>query len=242
MISFKDVSYTYPSGYQALQHISFEIASGDKVAVIGENGSGKSTLLLHFNGILQASQGSVCIDQTTISSSTLEQTRQKVGMIFQNPEHQLFMPTVEEDVAFGPINMKLSKADVAIRVERALEQVSALHLRHRPISQLSGGQKKTIAIATVLAMNPEVLVMDEPTSNLDHRSRRNIIEYIDAFAKTCIIATHDLEMVWKLCSHTLILEKGQIRAYGNTRALLSDQALMESAGLDLPWQARCISK
>lgn len=238
MISFKDVSYTYPSGYEALQEISFEIAAGDKVAIIGENGSGKSTLLLHLNGILQASKGSISINQTTISNKTLIPIRQKVGVVFQNPEHQLFMPTVEEDVAVGPINMKLNKTDVVERVEYALKQVDALHLRDRQISQLSGGQKKTVAIATVLAMDPEVLVMDEPTSNLDHRSRRNIMHYIGSFEKTCIIATHDVEMVWELCSHVLILQAGRILAYGSCKEVLSDQHLMQLAGLDLPWQVQ----
>lgn len=238
MISFKEVSYTYPSGYKALHEISFEIKQGNRVAIIGENGSGKSTLLLHLNGILQASQGRICIDQTVISNSTLAQTRQKVGMVFQNPEHQLFMPTVEEDVAIGPINMKLSNTDVAERVEYALKQVNALHLRDRPISQLSGGQKKTIAIATVLAMQPEILVMDEPTSNLDHKSRRNIMQYIATLEKTCIIATHDLEMVWELCSHVLILQAGRILTYGSCKEVLSDQHLMQQTGLDLPWQVQ----
>lgn len=238
MISFKDVSYSYPSGYKALQRIAFDIASGAKVAIVGENGSGKSTLLLHFNGILQASQGSICIDQTVISNSTLTQIRQKVGMVFQNPEHQLFMPTVEEDVAVGPINMKQSKTDVDKSVESALKQVNALHLRDRQISQLSGGQKKTVAIATVLAMNPEVLVMDEPTSNLDHRSRRHVMQYIHACEKTCIVATHDLEMAWELCSHVLVLKDGKIMTYGLCKDVLSHETLLQDAGLDLPWQAR----
>ena len=192
---FDDVHYTYHNGYEALRGISLRIAHGEKVALVGANGAGKSTLLLHTDGLLTPTRGRVAAGGIPITSETLRLVRQSVGMVFQNPDDQLFMPTAEEDVAFGPANMGLAPDEIERRVAEALEAVGALHLRQSPPHRLSGGQKKRVAIATVLAMEPSVLVLDEPTSNLDPRARRQTIELMRRFNHTTLIATHDMEKI-----------------------------------------------
>lgn len=207
---FENVHYTYPNGYEALRGVSFEITHGEKVALIGANGAGKSTLVLHTNGLLLPSEGRVNIGDVPVCKKTLPIIRQTVGLVFQNPDDQLFMPTVEEDVAFGPINMGLPESEIERRVHLALEAVGASELRKRASHQLSGGQKKSVSIATVLSMEPDILVLDEPTSNLDPAARRKIIDLIASFTHTCLIVTHDREMVAELCGRTLVMEDGVI--------------------------------
>ena len=177
-LRFDDVHYRYPNGYEALCGVSFRITHGEKVALVGANGAGKSTLLLHTNGLLMPSQGGVVLGGIALTRRTLPLVRQSVGLVFQDSDNQLFMPTVEEDVAFGPSNMRLEPEEIRRRVTEALDAVGALDLRGESPFRLSGGQKKRVAIATVLAMEPSVLVMDEPTSNLDPRARRQIIDLI----------------------------------------------------------------
>lgn len=230
-IQFDRVHYSYPNGYEALKGISFRITHGEKVAVIGANGAGKSTLILHINGLLLPTEGTVNVGDIPICRKTLPIIRQTVGMVFQDPDDQLFMPTVEEDVAFGPINMKLPPAEVERRVAKALEAVGAEYLRKRASYQLSGGQKRSVAIATVLSMEPDILVMDEPTSNLDPRARRLIINQIKTFTHTCLITTHDLEMVKELCARTIIMKDGMIIADGNTKEIFNNAELLEEGGL-----------
>lgn len=235
---FDDVHYRYPNGYEALRGVSFRVTHGEKVALVGANGAGKSTLLLHTDGLLMPSQGEVVMGGITLTRRTLPLVRQSVGLVFQDSDNQLFMPTVEEDVAFGPSNMRLEPAEIERRVVDALEAVGALHLRKSSPFQLSGGQKKRVAIATVLSMEPSILVMDEPTSNLDPRARRQIIDLIRRFRHTTLIATHDMEMVLDLCDRTIVMKDGKIVADGNTQHVFGDLALLEDCGLEQPAELR----
>ena len=237
-LRFDDVHYRYPNGYEALCGVSFRITHGEKVALVGANGAGKSTLLLHTNGLLMPSQGGVVLGGIALTRRTLPLVRQSVGLVFQDSDNQLFMPTVEEDVAFGPSNMRLEPEEIRRRVTEALDAVGALHLRGASPFRLSGGQKKRVAIATVLAMEPSVLVMDEPTSNLDPRARRQIIDLIRRFSHTTLIATHDMEMVLDLCDRTIVMKEGRIVADGSTRHVFGDLALLEECGLEQPCELR----
>lgn len=237
-LRFNDVHYTYPNGHEALRGVSLCITHGEKVALVGENGAGKSTLLLHTNGLLMPSSGEVVMGGITLTPRTLRLVRQAVGLVFQNPDDQLFMPTVEEDVAFGPSNMGLTSAEIEQRVSDALAAVGALDLRKASPYRLSGGQKKSVSIATVLSMEPAVLVLDEPTANLDPRARRQIIRLIRQFSHTTLIATHDMEMVRELCPRTLVMRRGEIVADGPTEAIFSDLPLLESCGLEQPASMR----
>lgn len=237
-LRFDDVHYRYPNGYEALCGVSFCITHGEKVALVGANGAGKSTLLLHTNGLLIPSQGEVVMGGIKLTRRTLPLVRQSVGLVFQDSDNQLFMPTVEEDVAFGPSNMRLEPEEIRRRVTEALDAVRALHLRGASPFRLSGGQKKRVAIATVLSMEPSVLVMDEPTSNLDPRARRQIIDLIRRFGHTTLIATHDMEMVLDLCDRTIVMKQGRIVADGSTRHVFGDLALLEECGLEQPCELR----
>ena len=237
-LRFDNVHYRYPNGYEALCGVSFRITHGEKVALVGANGAGKSTLLLHTNGLLMPSQGEVVMGGITLTRRTLPLVRQSVGLVFQDSDNQLFMPTVEEDVAFGPSNMRLEPEEIRRRVTEALDAVGALDLREASPFRLSGGQKKRVAIATVLAMEPSVLVMDEPTSNLDPRARRQIIDLIRRFSHTTLVATHDMEMVLDLCDRTIVMKEGRIVADGSTRHVFGDLALLEECGLEQPCELR----
>lgn len=213
-IRFTDVHYTYPNGYEALKGVDFLITHGEKVALLGMNGAGKSTVLLHTNGLLMPTSGEVNIGGVPVTKKTLRIVRQSVGMIFQNADDQLFMSTVEEDVAFGPINMGLDDREVERRVVSALERVGAADLRHRSPFRLSGGQKKRVAIATVLSMEPSILVMDEPTAELDLEARRQVCDIVKSFDHTCLIATHDLALARELCQRAIIIADGRVIADG----------------------------
>lgn len=237
-LQFDDVHYRYPNGYEALCGVSFRIAHGEKVALVGANGAGKSTLLLHTDGLLLPAQGRVVVGGITLTRRTLPLVRQSVGLVFQDSDNQLFMPTVGEDVAFGPANMGLTAEEIECRVTEALEAVGASELREASPYRLSGGQKKRVAIATVLAMGPSVLVMDEPTSNLDPRARRQVIELLRRFDHTTLIATHDMEMVLDLCARTIVMAEGKIAADGDTRDIFNDLALLEACGLEQPCSLR----
>ena len=237
-LRFDDVHYRYPNGYEALCGVSFRITHGEKVDLVGAKGAGKSTLRLHTNGLLMPSQGEVVMGGITLTRRTLPLVRQSVGLVFQDSDNQLFMPTVEEDVAFGPANMRLEPEEIRRRVTEALDAVGALDLREASPFRLSGGQKKRVAIATVLAMEPSVLVMDEPTSNLDPRARRQIIDLIRRFSHTTLVATHDMEMVLDLCDRTIVMKEGRIVADGSTRHVFGDLALLEECGLEQPCELR----
>lgn len=237
-LRFNDVHYSYPNGYEALRGVSLCITHGEKVALVGVNGAGKSTLLLHTNGLLMPDRGEVVLGGITLTRKTLNLVRQSVGLVFQDPDNQLFMPTVEEDVAFGPSNMGLTGEEIESRVVEALEAVGALHLRKMSPYHLSGGQKKSVSIATVLSMGPSVLILDEPTANLDPRARRQTIELLSSFKHTMLVATHDMEMVWELCPRTIVMQQGKIVADGATRAVFEDTSLLEACGLEQPCRMR----
>lgn len=208
-IEIRNLDYIYPDGTKALGDINLDVFVGESVGIIGANGAGKTTLLLHLNGILRGT-GLIQILDLKMEDKNLAQIRKKVGLVFQDPENQLFMPTVFDDVSFGPINMMLPREEVETSVNAALKEVGMLDSIKRPSHHLSFGQKKRVSIATVLSMNSEILALDEPTSNLDPRGRRNIIEFLKGINKTKIIASHDLELISELCSRYIFMDKGSI--------------------------------
>ncbi len=234
IVEVRELMYAYPDGTEALRGVSFRIEHGGAVALVGANGAGKSTLLLHLNGYLPTTRGEVLIGDTVVTRETAVLVRRAVGMVFQDPDDQLFMPTVAEDVAFGPLSAGLPPEQVERRVVAALERVGMMHVRERPPYRLSAGEKRAVAIATVLAMSPDILVMDEPSANLDPRARRRLIELLLSFEHTRIIATHDLEMVVEVCSRVIVLDGGKVVADGPARDLLNDEALMLAHGLERP--------
>lgn len=230
-IEFKDVCYSYPGGVDALKNVSFRISHGEKVALLGHNGAGKSTLLQLTDGLIFPSSGVVDIGGVPVTKKTVSHVRQSVGMVFQNPDDQLFMPTVEEDVAFGPVNMKLPREEVNRRVSSALEAVGCLDLAKRSPVQLSGGQKRRVAIATVLSMEPSILVLDEPTSNLDWDARENVVDMIEGFMHTCVIASHDLALIRKICHRAIVLSGGRLVADCPMEDVFEKDDIMELLGL-----------
>ena len=233
-ISVRDLGFAYPDGTQALDGVSFEAGHGEAIAVVGANGAGKSTLLLHLNGLLTPQRGSVDIGGIPVAKGTLPEIRRTVGMVFQDPDDQLFMPTVAEDVGFGPLNLGLPPEGVADRVAAALARVGAEHLAERPPYRLSGGEKRAVAIATVLAMEPNVLVMDEPSSGLDPRARRRLLGLLQGFEHTRIVATHDLDFAAELCPRTIVMGDGRVLADRPTVDVFRDDELLETASLERP--------
>ena len=236
-IELANLSYRYHDGTEALRGVSFPIAPGECVGLLGPNGSGKSTLLLHLNGILpddQDANGAVRIAGETITRHNVESIRRQVGLVFQNPDDQLFCPTVAEDVAFGPQQLGLPEAEINLRVQQALNQVGLPNFGHRAPHHLSHGEKRRVCLAGVLACNPTVLVLDEPTSDLDPRGRKEFKALIHQWPGTKLIATHDLEMVVELCPRSIILDRGGVVADGRTVELLNDEALMLAHGLEKP--------
>jgi energy-coupling factor transporter ATP-binding protein EcfA2 len=236
-IEIRNLQFRYPDGKDALRGVSFSIAEGECVGLVGPNGSGKSTLLLHLNGILPEtypSVPSVIINGKTLSAGTAAEIRRDVGLLFQDPDDQLFCPTVFEDVAFGPQQFGLNEEQVRNVVAKALEQTALLGLEDRSPHHLSSGEKRRVCLAGVLACEPRVLALDEPTSNLDPRGKRSLIKTLKSIPATKIIATHDLEMVVELCSRTIILDQGTIIADGPTHQLLGNEQLMLAHGLEKP--------
>lgn len=234
IVEVKDLQYAYPDGTEALRGVSFRIAHGESIAIVGENGAGKSTLLLHMNGYLSPTLGTILIGDIPLNKKTIKLVRRSVGMVFQDPDDQLFMPTVYDDIAFGPLNLGLSAEDVHARVIKALATVGAPHLKNRPSYKLSGGEKRSAAIASVLSMAPDILVMDEPTSNLDPKTRRKLIELLKTFEHTKIIATHDLDMVLDVCHRTIVIHQGRITADGPTLDVFKNVDLLEESHLEQP--------
>jgi len=233
-ISVVDLGFVYPDGTRALEGVSFEVGHGESIAVAGANGAGKSTLLMHLNGLLSPAQGTVHIGGLPVIKSTLPEIRRTVGMVFQDSDDQLFMPSVAEDVGFGPLNLGLPPEDVAARVDEALGRVGAAHLKERPPYRLSGGEKRAVAIATVLAMEPNMLVMDEPSSGLDPQARRRLIGLLASFEHTRIIATHDLDLAAELCERVLVMSGGRLVADAPVREVFGDDELLAASGLERP--------
>ena len=233
-IEVRSLAYTYPDGQPALRGVSFGLHAGTTVGLIGSNGAGKSSLLLHLNGVLQGSAGEVLVHGLPVNASHLIEVRRLLGMVFQDPDDQLFMPTVEEDVAFGPRNMGLPEAEVRHRVAQALATVDASHLALRAPYRLSGGEKRSVAIAGVLAMTPRVVVMDEPSAGLDPAARRRLIRLLKGFEHTQLIATHDLDLVQDVCSRVLVMREGLVEADGTPDAIFADEGLLARCHLELP--------
>ena len=230
LITVENLSFSYPDGQQALTDVSLGIYRGDSVAIVGPNGAGKSTLVLHFNGILR-SNGHIKLLGKAVDENNLRWVRSRVGLVFQNPDDQLFSPTVFDDVAFGPMNMGYSEAEVEQAVKMSLELVGMAGFEKRSPHHLSVGEKKRIAMATVLSMSPEVLVIDEPTSNLDPRGKWDIIEVLKGLSVTKIVVSHDLEMVEALCRRMIIIDRGRVVADGATADILADKQLLAEHGL-----------
>jgi cobalt/nickel transport system ATP-binding protein len=234
IIEIDDLHFAYPDGHQVLAGISFTVTHGEKVALVGANGAGKSTLLLQLNGCLLPDAGRVRIGELPVTKKTLPHIRRTVGLVFQDPDDQLFMPLVFDDVAFGPLNLGLSADEVEAQVTRSLTAVNALHLKDRPPYRLSGGEKRAVAIAAVLSLAPSILVMDEPSSNLDPKTRRQLIELLKTFEHSLIIATHDLDLVLDLCPRTLVLKEGRLAADGPTAQIMQDESLLAACNLEKP--------
>ncbi|MBM2837839.1 MAG: transporter protein [Deltaproteobacteria bacterium] len=236
-IEITDLTYLYPTGNKALDNINLSISRGERIALVGPNGAGKSTLILHLNGILNG-VGHLKVMGMPMEKGNLPKIRQKVGVVFQDPDHQLFSPTVFDDVAFGPINMGLSEEDVNTRVSEALEKVGLAGFEERLPHRMSFGEKRRVCIASVLSMSPEILVLDEPSSSLDPRSRRELINLLNSFEITQIIATHDLEMALELCKRVVVMDRGTVVADGDIREILGKEDLMLRHGLEVPHSIR----
>jgi cobalt/nickel transport system ATP-binding protein len=227
------VHHRYPDGTVALDGIDLTVLGGETVALLGPNGAGKSTLLLHLNGVLRASDGAVSVEGVPLTDDTVGGVRARVGMVFQDPDDQLFMTTLYDDVAFGPLNMGLAREEVDRRVHRALHQVGLADAASRPAQHLSFGQRKRAAVATVLSMEPPVLVLDEPTSNLDPRARREMIALLRALPATKVLATHDMALAVELCTRAVVIDAGRVVADGPMDAVLADADLLEAHGLEV---------
>jgi cobalt/nickel transport system ATP-binding protein len=231
----EDVAFAYPDGHQALFGVDLRLERGERVALLGPNGAGKTTLVLHLNGILRAGRGRVSVAGLPVGKPTLREIRRRVGVVFQDPDDQLFMPSVAEDVAFGPRNLGLPEPEVAARVHAALEQVGMTEFADRPPHHLSFGQRRRVAVATVLSMDPEILVLDEPSSNLDPAGRRELAEVLQALPVTLLMVTHDLPYALQLCPRSVVLDGGTVVADGPTRELLCDADLLAAHRLELPY-------
>lgn len=234
IVEVRDLTYVYPDGTPGIRNISFRVIHGESVAIIGPNGAGKSTLLLHLNGYLTPASGFVRIGDLPLTGGTLREIRRTVGMIFQDPDDQLFMPTIYDDVAFGPHNLGIPRDEIERRVLSALSRMGIEHLRDKPPYRLSAGEKRRAAIATVLSMIPDILVMDEPSTGLDPVGRRELIALLKEFTHTKIIATHDLDLVADLCERTIVLDGGEIRADGPTSGIFRNEELLRECHMEKP--------
>ena len=227
--------YTYPDGREALRGVDLEVSTGQKVAVLGPNGAGKTTLALHLNGIHEPLAGSVVVGGLELNADSVAEIRRRIGLVFQDPDDQLFMPTVAADVAFGPANLGLSGSELEARVAEALAAVEAEELADRAPHHLSGGERRRVAIATVLAMRPDLLVLDEPTSGLDPAGRRELTATLQSLQMTQLVITHDLPFALELCDRAVILDGGAVVADAATQQLLADAELLAAHRLEMPF-------
>jgi cobalt/nickel transport system ATP-binding protein len=235
VLDVRGLAYAYPDGHQALYGVTLQVQAGERVALLGPNGAGKTTLVLHLNGILTAGVGTVEVSGLPVGKSTLAEIRRRVGIVFQDPDDQLFMPRVREDVAFGPANLGLRGEALEQRIMAALDMVGMSEHADRPPHHLSFGQRRRVAVATVLAMQPEILVLDEPSSNLDPASRREFADILRSLDVTVLMVTHDLPYALELCERSVVLSDGVIVADGSTVDLLTDTQLMTAHRLELPF-------
>tara|TARA_B100001093_G_C26734923_1_gene973960 strand:+ start:189 stop:935 length:747 start_codon:yes stop_codon:yes gene_type:complete len=234
-LNVNNLSFEYPDGHKALKNIDLNVSNGERLGVLGPNGAGKTTLILHLNGILGELKGNIQLNQVSYTEDNISKIRKSVGLVFQDPDDQLFMPTVLEDVMFGPKNFGFSEEQVEANSMEALEQVKMLEFIDKPPHHLSFGQKRKIAIASVLASEPELLVLDEPSSNLDPASRRELIDILKNLKVSIILVTHDLPMALEICNRSIILNNGQITADADTYKILKDNTVMEENRLELPF-------
>jgi cobalt/nickel transport system ATP-binding protein len=235
VLDVRGLAFAYPDGHQALFGVDLHVHQGERVALLGPNGAGKTTLVHHLNGILTGGAGSVAVSGLPVAKKNLKEIRRRVGVVFQDPDDQLFMPTVREDVAFGPRNLGLRGAELDSVVLEALERVGMAAYVDRPPHHLSFGQRRRVAVATVLAMNPSILVLDEPSSNLDPASRRELAEILVSLDITLLMVTHDLPYALQLCERSIVLSDGVVAADGPTYDVLTDEALMRAHRLELPF-------
>jgi cobalt/nickel transport system ATP-binding protein len=235
VLDVRRLAYAYPDGHQALFGVDLHVHRGERVALLGPNGAGKTTLVHHLNGILAAGAGTIEVSGIPLNRYNLREVRRRVGIVFQDPDDQLFMPTVRQDVAFGPRNLGVKGAELDARVLAALERVGMAAYVDRPPHHLSYGQRRRVAVATVLAMQPEILVMDEPTSNLDPASRRELADILRGLDVTLLLVTHDLPFALELCPRSVVLHNGVVAADRGTYEVLTDPELMAANRLELPW-------
>jgi len=235
VLDVRGLAHVYPDGQQALYGVDLHVHAGERVALLGPNGAGKTTLVLHLNGILEPSAGAVSVSGLPVTKPNLREVRRRVGIVFQDPDDQLFMPTVREDVAFGPRNLGIRGPELDRVVLDALDQVGMADHVDRPPHHLSFGQRRRVAVATVLAMRPEILVLDEPSSNLDPASRRELADILRSLDVTVLMVTHDLPYALELCPRAVVLSGGVVVADGGTRDLLTDEELMREHRLELPY-------
>ena len=234
MLEFCNVSFSYEAGIQVIDHLSFSIHKGESMGLIGANGAGKSTIMKLILGLLQG-EGQILVDGLPVEKKNLPVIRQKIGFVLQDSDNQMFMPTVYEDMIFGPLNYGLSKEEAETRVDWVLRDLNLEELKHRHNHKLSGGEKRMAAIATILAMEPEMVVMDEPSTALDPCNRRTVINTINRLPQTKLIASHDLDMILDTCQRVILLSHGRIAADGDTDTILRDQELLEANRMELPF-------
>ena len=235
MLDLQSVAFAYPDGHQALFGVDLQVQRGERVAVLGPNGAGKTTLVLHLNGILQPGAGTVSVSGLPVVRENLAEIRRRVGIVFQDPDDQLFMGSVRDDVAFGPRNLGVRGAELDRQVMAALDLVGMADFVDRPPHHLSFGQRRRVAVATVLVMEPEIIVLDEPSSNLDPASRRELADILTGLDVTLMMVTHDLPYALQLCPRAIVLSDGIVAAEGSTFDILTDDALMKSHRLELPF-------
>ena len=234
MIEFKNVSFSYEKNAPVLRDVSFRVETGETVGLIGANGAGKSTVMKLLLGLLEG-EGDILVDGVKVEKSALGQIRKKLGFVLQNSDNQMFMPTVYEDMIFGPLNYMLSREEAKQKADAALEQLGIADLKHRHNHKLSGGEKRMAAIATILAMEPDAILMDEPTAALDPYNRRVVINTINTLPQTKLITSHDLDMILDTCTRVILLSGGEIVADGPVREILTDKALLEAHRMELPF-------
>lgn len=233
-IDLEHVHFRYPDGFEALRGIDLHVGTGEKVALVGPNGAGKSTLMLHLNGTLRPANGTVRVAGMAVGKETIRRVRSEVGLVFQDPDDQLFSPTVFDDVAFGPLHMGLPADEIHRRVEAALAAVGMGAFAHRVPHRMSLGQRKRVAVATVLSMDPSILVFDEPSAGLDPRGRRELIGVLRGLDQTMLVSTHDMRLVAEVFPRTVVMDDGAVVADGPTDRILADAALLDAHGLEAP--------